>query len=402
MENQSVSGFICEDEGNSREFNTVSIDQIDTNPLFHDDLFKSATRSVSVLQHFPVPLPSEDDGVVMQRPSLRKEQARYQESIVPIVFPSNINLVASEYPSFLMPNHFEVQNTLPKIYSQLESFFSESNGLSYQFDSTLCQWTLVFLNGSSHTKFHLTVYAKVLQPLTYIIEGNRLKGDGYSFRTLFTQVKSLFLVSETPDISRDFDSFSNSFPQFSSPILNDGSSLFQNTSSKSEPTCNLDCVFRMANETKIEAQLEASKILCDISLDLEMQQIFVENGGLAVLKNLIQNSACEWTQQHAIVAVSNLSDAKIFQSAIIKEGYLPLLMKLACNGPYQTAELRRSAMHILANLCSDSAFANDIARGLSVQDVSIWLNSVDSLHDERMKVHASRARDFLSRVVFAN
>lgn len=76
------------------------------------------------------------------------------------------------------------------------------------------------------------------------------------------------------------------------------------------------------------------------------------------------------------------------------------MLRLACDGPYQTAELRRSAVHILAQICSSNA--NDVAKALGKRDVAAWIDTVESFQDERLKRHATRARDCLSRIVFAS
>jgi hypothetical protein len=86
------------------------------------------------------------------------------------------------------------------------------------------------------------------------------------------------------------------------------------------------------------------------------------------------------------------------QSAIIKEGFLPILLSLATDGPFDMAELRRVAVHILATLCNDNP--SEVARALKKQDVTSWIDRVDSIKDERLRVGASRARESL-RVVFA-
>ena len=69
----------------------------------------------------------------------------------------------------------------------------------------------------------------------------------------------------------------------------------------------------MAREPTVEAQLEAARILCDLSLDMGLQQTLVDHGVMDVLRELISSSPSEWAQQHAIAALSTLSDAQIFQ-----------------------------------------------------------------------------------------
>ena len=159
-------------------------------------------------------------------------------------------------------------------------------------------------------------------------------------------------------------------------------------------------IFRMAKEPTMEAQLEASRMLCDLTADSAGRQYaVVENGCLVVLKDLIDHSVSEWAKQHAMFALANLSDAKVFEGDIIRAGLLPLLLKYATDGPFNTAEMRRSAVHILATLCD--GYSSEVAKALGKASLSTWMSSVDAIKDDKLKLHASRARTQLTKAVEA-
>ena len=89
----------------------------------------------------------------------------------------------------------------------------------------------------------------------------------------------------------------------------------------------------------------------------------------------------------------------ILQAAIIKTGILTELLRLSSDGPYHTAELNRSAVHILANICNDCS--PEVLKVLGVKEVSVWMRQVESLKDDKLKVHALRAKESLNRAVYA-
>lgn len=390
MENQA--SFEGDDESTQfREFNLVSFDQIQSSTYSQDEaVYRSITLATTShvdnfsKGYFAVNHDSQEYNSSVPKPTLQRETFKKTPGciLVSSTSSSGNQLKASEYPDLLMPHNFDTFVSLDFIHSQIESILHDPsvNGISYDFDDSKCQWTVVLINGSNHCKFQVTVYNSKCG-LGYLLEGNRLKGDSSLFRTFFSQIKSrLSNTNSDDDNLRDFDSFSISFPL---PISPCGDNCHQ----------SLDCLFQMANEPNVEAQCEAARILCDLTIDSSMQQTLVDLGVLTVLRNIICNSCCEWAQQHAMAALNNLSDAQIFQSSIIKEGLLPVLLALAVDGPYQTAELRRSAVHILANLCS--TYSVEVAKVLGQKVISPWMNKVDNLIDDRLKFHANRARESL-------
>lgn len=153
-------------------------------------------------------------------------------------------------------------------------------------------------------------------------------------------------------------------------------------------------VLLMAKSGKVESQLSASRMICDLSLHDDMQQLLCDSGCLqSLVEDLLPLKNCEWTHQHALIALANLSEAQSCQGAMIDAGVLPALLALATDGPYQSAEVSRESARILANL--SSCMATKVVHVLGPGAVLNWIGSVDLLRDERLKLHASRAKEFL-------
>lgn len=166
------------------------------------------------------------------------------------------------------------------------------------------------------------------------------------------------------------------------------------------PSCcsaMLEPILRMAACDKREAQLEASRILCDLSTDESMPQLLCEGGCVSVLRDLLSNTVCDWARLHAVSTLANLSDSALCQEAIIKGGVLPILLQFAADGPYQTAELRRLAAYTLANV--SKRLSPLVIATLGPTQVSGWLKSIDNFKDQRLKLQALRAKEFLSVLI---
>lgn len=156
----------------------------------------------------------------------------------------------------------------------------------------------------------------------------------------------------------------------------------------------LKSVLLMAKSGKFESQLEASRLICDLSLHDDMQQPLCDSGCIqSLVEDLLPIKNCEWTHQHALIALANLSDVQSCQGAMIDAGVLPALLALAADGPYHCAEVSRESARILANL--SSRMATRVVHVLGPGAVMNWIGSVDMLRDERLKLHATRAKEFL-------
>jgi hypothetical protein len=73
--------------------------------------------------------------------------------------------------------------------------------------------------------------------------------------------------------------------------------------------------------------------------------------------------------------------------------FVPLLFRLIADGPYHTAEMRRECARTFANLCL--SHAPTIVHTVGTSCASSWLETVEEMKDERLKLHADRAKNHL-------
>jgi hypothetical protein len=104
---------------------------------------------------------------------------------------------------------------------------------------------------------------------------------------------------------RDMDSFATSMPLQSAQGMGIQCSA-------AEAREGLQCILNMAKEPNTTSNLEACKILCDFTQDDSLVQAICDCGAVEILGGFL-SAPCEWTKQHAIVAIANLSDKAICQ-----------------------------------------------------------------------------------------
>lgn len=255
----------------------------------------------------------------LQKPTLRKDSAAADclSSVSYNFVVSESKYTAPEPPFLLMATHFEINVDLDAIVQQIEQFLKEQQGLSFEFVQDDCQWNAVYLNGSNHSKIQISVYKSESQFGAYIVEGNRLNGDGQSFRAIYSQLREQLCPYEA---CREADSFAAASPM---PV----------PAAAPEPN-GIDAIIRMAKEHTMEAHLEAARILCDVTMDEVMLPYLCENGCVDALHSIISTTHSDWAKQHAMVALANISDSDYGKEAILEVlELLPILLKLATNGP---------------------------------------------------------------------
>jgi hypothetical protein len=102
---------------------------------------------------------------------------------------------------------------------------------------------------------------------------------------------------------RNFNSFFDASPMPSAGLMSD-----------EDITSSLQPLLQMARSGKVEAQLEASRMLCDLSMRDDIQQQLCDSGCLAVLVQvLLPSTICEQVSHHALLALANLSEAQSCQ-----------------------------------------------------------------------------------------
>lgn len=144
MESSFTKNMYDDESTLYREFNQITLDQIESTTSYQEE---TVYRSVSLLSqsHSDDILPgfgsyNNIHGVPMvtiPRDTIKKS------FLCPAMVSSSSSLArilkAPELPDLLLLSHFEVSVSLDVIFSQIEKFLKDTNGLSYDFNNKLCQ-----------------------------------------------------------------------------------------------------------------------------------------------------------------------------------------------------------------------------------------------------------------------
>jgi hypothetical protein len=181
----------------------------------------------------------------------------------------------------------------------------------------------------------------------------------------------------------------------------------------------------------IDVQLEGIRILCDFTMSIDLHRLLVEChcveklitlltskmsvGDASISGQQAEDRCDEETQchQNALYAIANMSTFRpcqvhkplllspilspmltLLQNILVSsDQFLAYLMSHITNGTHITAEMRRECARTLANLCV--GLAPKIVRNLGLPVTMKWVATVDSLSDERLKIHATRAKMYI-------
>ena len=154
-------------------------------------------------------------------------------------------------------------------------------------------------------------------------------------------------------------------------------------------------VLAMANSGKCESQVNAAQIFCDLSLQKELVEVLCQKRCIDALVKLVYVDF-DYCNQHALCALANLSSSRSCQELLLDNCvFLQKLLQQCCCGCHNTAEMRRECARLLANLCSAKSCAMKLFESVGQDHVCSWMDTVDDLRDERLRVHAKRAKDAL-------
>lgn len=320
---------------------------------------------------------------VMGPPKLAKapranvQQPEIHVSVISDIKPSEAAVSAPPKPAYVTPSSFLTLLMLSEIVSIIQERLNKVFEVSYEFVPNPCQWTCFFLRGSTRCKFELNVYKA--SATEFLIEGNRLSGDSASFRTIYQEVKAGFsatsagyngeMTVEGPSL------LSPSFVSASSPL------------SDKDSQDAIQLILSLADCPLIESKIQAAQMLCDLSLQEDMHQALCESGCVAVLLDLVKED-CAICPQHAMCALANLSSSHYCQEKMLTGKALGHLFAMSVDGSFDTLEMRRESARTLANLCTK--YASKV-RSCS-DNVSSWIDSVEGIRDDRLRLHAGRAK----------
>jgi hypothetical protein len=87
---------------------------------------------------------------------------------------------------------------------------------------------------------------------------------------------------------------------------------------------------------------------------------------------------------------------------LIDAGVLPVALALAIDDSsssqsFDMREIKREAARIIANL--SARFGTRVVSSVGSEALSSWIDSVETIADERLKLHAERVKSLLSEVL---
>lgn len=81
----------------------------------------------------------------------------------------------------------------------------------------------------------------------------------------------------------------------------------------------------------------------------------------------------------------------------MNSGVIPRLLTMIQDGSYLTAETRRGAARIVANICT--RLAHRIINEIDRESLLKWLDSIADIQDKKLKIHAERAKSRISKLL---
>jgi len=312
-------------------------------------------------------------------------------------------------PMIVLSTSFTCKKSADEIVASINNVFTEIN-VSYEFSPTIAEYNAVFVKGKFHwlrkyipnvfsnvfsdfpyffdyllgatyTKLQFHIYNEDCncdcdssEPHTYIVEAQRMSGDGFAFNSIFGEVRSALCgaICEAPcPSSSEPTSVLTSARSSRSASLSNCSSY---SSSPSASNCMMDPltedeknlfvepIVKMTDSTaSMESQLEGCRLLCDMIVsNVNFHQQLCECGCVDVLMRLTRSDSF-LTCQHAVIALTALSKCEVCLKGIWSnicaesgdpdhKGFLEFLCSQFVDGPYYSEAKRRQSAELLTNM----------------------------------------------------
>lgn len=270
-------------------------------------------------------------------------------------------------PDVLLPCNFQTTRTVESAVTQIKTLFkNDCPDVDYEFIAHECCFNGLYVRGSRYCDFKLRLYTDSTslsskgrgQGQGLVVELQRLHRDscGFVFKQLYETIRRHVTSSDaspvsTADITEQItDAHGLAGIDVRSIELSSCSQP-----SEEEVAQSIRQVVTMADASNGEqAQLEAARILCDLSEEQEIHQQMVDAQCLETLVSMA-HSEHQLIRLHAVIALAQLSVHVDCVLKIIATGTaLPLLMKIALSTPtvsaYLTASMRREAARVIENV----------------------------------------------------
>jgi len=255
-------------------------------------------------------------------------KSAFKRNIVPRSFPKPhpscfVQYYAPLEPLILLPNHFSTTpESLEKLSVAIEDYLKSRNDVA--FSSSGSSWSGSILRTSSHCAFRFCVYRSRKVENLYIIEGQRVEGDGFLFGGLYQGVKariSRAQSTELPTLPADGEESRMTSAEAQS-VEDDDTMEVDMYDGKSENSGKDDNDLRsfaqnvkeMLNSEDSQVILNGIQFAGEMCTDKSMVKFMFSFDLVQDLVNVIKERNVgflhekKWHCQHALIALSHLAN----------------------------------------------------------------------------------------------
>lgn len=303
-------------------------------------------------------------------------------------------------PFHLVNTHFYVdEKELKSIVFTIDECLRKMAGVSFKFNEATCLWETKCSDLSNCDSCFMDVQMYTSTSTDkgkYIVEANRMQGDHDIFRKSYLCLRAAFV----PETSDEYDAYRSSTLSLHDSYASALGYVppVSDFSIENDAKLAIEPILKMAESDFVDAQVEASRMLYEFTRNEDLQKYWCDERCMCVLTLLASPDAPEMARHNIFMTLAELASKVDWQELIVESGALPVVMAAVTNGSYETAEMRCECARTLEYL-SQSHMAHRIPHSVGKEDLRRWCDTVDGLVDERLKLHAVRARDALSHTL---
>jgi len=335
-------------------------------------------------------------GTPMSPPKLSHRTVSKNDAMSTFMLAEEPNLPCK--PFHLVNTHFYVdEKEIKSIAFTIIECFRKITGVSYKFTASNCLWETKCCDMLNYDECEMDVQIyKTSSDDQFIVEANRTIGNHNIFHQCYSLLKEAF-VSE-PSSEGDYDIYRNSRSSVHDTYASSLGYIppISDFANDKDAKSAMEPILKMAESGYIDAQIEASRLFYDFLRNEDLHKYWCDERCMKVLTSLASPESPDTARHTVFMTLAELAGKSEWQELIIESGALPYIMAAVVNGSYQTAEMRREGARTLEYLSQSARVAHRISNSLGKEELFKWFGTVDGLTDERLKLHAVRARDALS------
>lgn len=311
-------------------------------------------------------------------------------------------------------NTTEVKS-VEKVFSVINECLDAFDDYDFVFEEETFSWKGKYIQGSTSCDLNINVY---LVDGSVIVECKRISGECSPFHSFYKDFKA-FLTDVKCDDGHQQHSVNFSTAPHVSCCERSKNLSFKHFMQSIEP------LFVMAYSELVDCQKEGAKMLCDLTNEPHhicyLQNVDCISRVLGALQHIILTSASLDAIDHSIIALANVCEIPGYQAGILalyhkskatgrRRHLLAMLFRLVSSPDsavwkqslvetesvpeYQRAQVRREAGRILGWLTVyDAAEVVRTLHHCGEFDLSLWVDEVPRIQDNRLRCYAEKIRD---------